>query len=252
MIFHIPHSSTYIPEDHCSYYKIDSDRLKQELLSMTDAFTDELFGAHVMPGDSKVVFQISRLVVDPERFIDDQDEPLSDIGMGVIYTSTLNGELLREVPPGVRESLIGQYYTPHHQALTKAAENEIQTTGRAFIVDCHSFPSRPLPYEKDQDPHRPDICVGVEEFHSDLRFCKALLDIIFKVGWTCEINRPFSGSIVPIKFYRKDNRVTSIMIEVNRRLYMNEVTGGKSNSFGDCLNCLGDVITGIRQIANSV
>ncbi len=31
--------------------------------------------------------------------------------------------------------------------------------------------------------------------------------------------------MVPLGFYRKDGRVTSLMIEVNRRLYMDEVTG---------------------------
>lgn len=32
-------------------------------------------------------------------------------------------------------------------------------------------------------------------------------------------------------YYRRDRRVTSIMIEVNRRLYMNEATGGKLTCF---------------------
>ena len=35
-----------------------------------------------------------------------------------------------------------------------------------------------------------------------------------------EINRPFAGSIVPMKYYRKDIRVMSVMIEINRRLYI--------------------------------
>ena len=38
---------------------------------------------------------------------------------------------------------------------------------------------------------------------------------------TVGINRPFAGCIVPLKYYRKDSRVMSVMIEINRRLYIN-------------------------------
>ncbi|MBQ3663473.1 MAG: N-formylglutamate amidohydrolase [Clostridia bacterium] len=37
-----------------------------------------------------------------------------------------------------------------------------------------------------------------------------------------EMNRPYSGSMVPLAYYRKDRRVMSLMIEVNRSLYMEE------------------------------
>lgn len=35
-------------------------------------------------------------------------------------------------------------------------------------------------------------------------------------GFSVKINSPFSGSIVPMRFYQQDRRVMSIMIEVNR------------------------------------
>jgi N-formylglutamate amidohydrolase len=40
------------------------------------------------------------------------------------------------------------------------------------------------------------------------------------IGFTVDKNNPFSGSIVPTKFYRKDKRVKSIMIEINKKIYM--------------------------------
>ena len=33
-------------------------------------------------------------------------------------------------------------------------------------------------------------------------------------------NKPFSGTIVPMKHYQKDRRVQSLMIEINRWLYL--------------------------------
>ena len=35
-------------------------------------------------------------------------------------------------------------------------------------------------------------------------------------------NQPFSRTIVPMKHYRKDQRVQSLMIEINRLLYLGE------------------------------
>jgi len=41
------------------------------------------------------------------------------------------------------------------------------------------------------------------------------------------LNSSFSGAIVPLPFYNKDQRVPSLMIEINRRLLMDENTGEK-------------------------
>jgi N-formylglutamate amidohydrolase len=40
-------------------------------------------------------------------------------------------------------------------------------------------------------------------------------------GYEVAINSPYSGTIVPLKHYYKEPRVSSVMIEVNRRLYSN-------------------------------
>jgi N-formylglutamate amidohydrolase len=45
------------------------------------------------------------------------------------------------------------------------------------------------------------------------------------------IDTPYSGSIEPMEYYQKDPRVSSIMLEVNRRMYLNEPTNEKSNGY---------------------
>jgi hypothetical protein len=53
---------------------------------MTDHFTDEMvagFRAEV----ERVIFGVSRLVVDPERFADDADEPMAARGMGATMST---------------------------------------------------------------------------------------------------------------------------------------------------------------------
>jgi N-formylglutamate amidohydrolase len=39
-------------------------------------------------------------------------------------------------------------------------------------------------------------------------------------GYKTAINKPFGGSLVPKKYYRSNKEVLSVMIEVNRKLYL--------------------------------
>jgi len=111
-------------------------------------------------------FAVSSLVVDVERFRDDADEPVSKVGMGVIYTRTAHGkQLRRELDQHEKDSLMA-LYDAHHQALTEAVETELDREDKALIVDCHSFPSRPLPCDMDQSVPRPHFCIGTDPFHN--------------------------------------------------------------------------------------
>jgi len=66
-----------------------------------------------------------------------------------------------------------------------------------------------------------------------------------EINLTTEINKPFAGCYVPSKFLHQDKRVKSIMIEINRVLYMDEVTGEKNDSFVEIKSCIHMLI---RQI----
>lgn len=163
-VLHIPHSSTAIPPDMRGHLRMSDDELGQELLLMTDWYTDELFA---LADCISVRFPVSRLILDPERFLDDTEEVMSSHGMGVIYTRTSHGALLREPPtPVERSDLVNCLYAPHHSALCDAVDSALEHHGHCLVADCHSFPSRPLPYEHDQSPGRPQVCLGTDRTHT--------------------------------------------------------------------------------------
>lgn len=249
MIFHIPHSSKVVPKEQRSVLELDDNKLNKELIAITDAYTDELFGTHVKESDSVIIFPISRLIVDPERFLDDADEVMAKFGMGVIYNKTSNGKILRKKPSKTeRESLIREYYLPHHDLLANAVRKELEKYSRALIIDCHSFPSSPLPYELDQNPNRPDICIGTDVFHTPTTLRRIAEEESLKQGVRCAVNRPFSGSLVPSEFYQNNKNVYSIMIELNRKMYMNEKTGEKTSDFETCQSKLVHIIDALRGL----
>jgi N-formylglutamate amidohydrolase len=232
LVLHIPHASRIVPEEEGRRFLIGTEALQSELMRMTDAHTDELFPVTSNEA-ARVVFPVSRLVCDVERFPRDANEIMATHGMGAIYTRTSDGEALRSaVSDDERQRLLKAYYYPHHRALTAAVDEVLRTKRSCIVVDCHSFASTPLPHEFDQSLDRPNICIGTDPIHTpeDLRDAAAVTARI--AGYSVMTNRPFSGSIVPAS-HQEDARVLSLMIEVNRGLYMNEQTGERLGEFDD-------------------
>lgn len=216
---------------------------------MTDAYTDELFSSALAEAGS-VVFPVSRLILDPERFKDDAEEPMAARGMGVVYERTSDGATLRKRPRAEeRDDLLDRFYRPHHADLTRCVSTTVARCGRCLIIDGHSFPSVPLPYEQDQDKDRPDICIGVDDFHTPAALRDAAVAAAKNLGWSVLVDRPFAGAIVPLTHYRKDSRVASIMVEVNRRIYMDEHTGRRLPDFADVRARLSELI---RELDSSL
>lgn len=243
LILHIPHASTVIPSPWREKILLDDAALRRELLLMTDMHTDELFE---VAEAERVVAPVSRLLVDVERFADDAVEPMAARGMGVIYTKTSHLGILRE-PPGAedRAALLAAYYSPHHDRLNNLAGRALDTLGLCLTVDCHSFPSRALPYEGSQkDVERPGICIGTDAFHTPPVLSKALLRFFQGRGYTVALDTPFSGALAPSLFYQREPRLHTVMIEVRRDLYMDEATGEKRDAFDRVRR---DVIEGIGE-----
>jgi N-formylglutamate deformylase len=232
LIAHVPHGSKFIPE-YVRHSIVLSDRdLEKELILMTDSYTPELFDGIAALGGIALVNNYSRLVVDPERFEDDETEVMASKGMGVIYTKTAYQQVLRrDLSSKEREELLSTYYRPYHKAVELDVQRILEQFDRCLIIDCHSFPSKPLPYEMDQDPNRPDICIGTDSFHTPKELIASIISFCEANEVKVAIDKPFAETYVPLIYLGKDERVSSIMIEVNRGSYMNEETGSRSTQF---------------------
>ena len=223
VVLHVPHDSMSVPTEIRSQFLLDEVEFEQELARMTDHRTLQLFAD---PSADTVVVRapVSRLVVDVERFPDDADEPMAARGMGVVYTTTSQLTPLRRVlSDSERKALLQAYYHPHHARLEEAVAAAVDRHGRCLIIDCHSFPSVALPYEHaDACRARPDICIGTDDFHTRSALTDAFVSAFHRAGWRVGLNDPFGGALVPRSRYRKDARVETVMVEINRGLYLRE------------------------------
>lgn len=268
VIIHVPHASTVIPEEERDCFVTDD--LEGEILRMTDHCCDDLFEC----GHDMIAFPYSRLVCDVERFRDDSRETMAGLGMGFAYTHGSDLRRIRELTPEHKRHRIERgLYDPHHEELERMVERKLREYGRCLIIDAHSFPAEPLPYERymagdrgegggsevrpgthggDRSDarggaDRPDICIGTDDYHTGAELREKTVTFFEERGYRVAVNDPFAGALVPERFYRKDPRVQSIMIEVNRKLYM-DADARKTDGYAGIKRDLGEYLAGLDDL----
>lgn len=246
IIVHIPHSNSVIPEEYLPNFTIAPSEISSELLRMTDHYTDELFD-----WPDRLVFPISRLVCDVERFRDKQKESMSQQGMWVCYTHTSEEKEMKYINADHEKEILDKYYDPHHKLLAKLAEDRIRVFGHCVIVDVHSFSPKPLLYEPNQDNNRPQICIGTDDYHTsdDLKYFTR--QFFSDCGYSTDLNNPYSGAITPMGMYKREPRLIAIMIELNRSLYMDIETAGKTKGFMKLKTYLREYLVAINEYYDS-
>lgn len=220
LLLHVPHSSLVFPQG--TNYSFDD--LDEEERLLIDYYTGELFiPEHHHDKINSAFFDYCRLYCDVERLVND---PLEERGLGISYgrwvpSRSGHGETYRSFST---KSSAFKLYADYHASVAKMITEMIVTP---LLIDCHSFSSRPNLL--NSNPPNIDICIG----YNDDATCpdKVVIGNIvqhFKsLGYKVGINEPFSNSKtfeVPVEYH-------SVMIEVNKRLYMDEQTLEKTDGF---------------------
>lgn len=175
----------------------------------TDWFTDELFAADV-DGLSIVKSTLSRLECDCERLEHESDRICH---WAVVAGGGAHLQTVEDNP--ARCNLCLAEWHRYRAALLNAANAD-----RTLIVDCHSFPSSLAP--------EVDICLGFNDDGSkpEVAVVAAVERIFRDAGYSVAMNHPYSNAIAPSGYAGH-----SLMIEVNKQTYLNELTLGKNDGF---------------------
>ncbi|WCT05943.1 N-formylglutamate amidohydrolase [Rhodococcus qingshengii] len=223
VILHVPHASRVIPPEIRSSLTVTDDQLAAELDEITDAHTDAIAqhaAQSVTPRPWTLRNDLSRLVIDPERFPDEREQ-LNAVGRGAVYTRTCNGDVLRNADNTTRDALLDNYFQPYAAAMSDLVTDRTAATGRAVIIDVHSYPTLPSAYELHPDGLRPALCIGTDPHHTPpwlIEAAYAAFSPLKDIG----TDTPFSGTYVPLDHYNTDRRVYSVMIELRRDQYLTD------------------------------
>lgn len=212
VICNIPHAGLEIPDWALADFIVSPQKIIEITEFMTDKNIDKLFD-FVDPAN-KVVSSFSRIIVDTERYRDDTDEPMAELGMGLFYTHDYKGNLIRNKGSSYNQCL--DIYDKYHEELNNKTTVCLQENGECIILDCHSFHDE-MKYVKYTADIFPDICIGFNETDTP-KYVITLRELLESDGYKVKLNIPFSGSIIPTRYINNEH-VRSVMIEFNRRIY---------------------------------
>ncbi|WP_232662992.1 N-formylglutamate amidohydrolase [Pseudonocardia sp. TRM90224] len=220
VLLHVPHAGTDIPGWVRDRLLVDDAGLAAELAALTDHHTDAIALRAAEQAQLRpfvLVNEASRFVVDPERFPDEREE-MAAVGMAAVYTHGTRGQRIRADDHEHRDDLLATFYEPWADAVRTAVDDRLRATGRAVLVDVHSYPAEPLPYELHAYGPRPAVCLGTDAAHTPPWLVDAARQAFAPLG-DVALNTPFSGCYVPLAHHRVDRRVHSIMIELRRDVH---------------------------------
>ncbi|MBH0122526.1 N-formylglutamate amidohydrolase [Rhodococcus sp. CX] len=249
VLIHVPHSSRVIPPEVRADLLLTEIELAAELDESTDTATDNIAAEavrHTRQRPTTIINTLSRLVIDPERF-PDTSEPAAAFGRGAVYTRTCTGTPLRPEPYPRTTDLLDGHFRPYADTVTAAVEERLHACGRAIIIDLHSYPEKPSGFE-NPDAARPALCIGTDPIHTPAWLIEATRGAFASLTEIDEIaeNAPYAGCYVPLRYYGHDERVTSVMIELRRDLYLSDPRtphSARVDRLGHALATLIDTVT---------
>lgn len=238
ILFHVPHSSLKIPKQYWDICIKDKQYIKVTNIFLCDYLTDKL-----IPNKChKLFFKYSRLFCDIEKFKDDSKEIMSKKGMGIIYTKDCDNTIA--IPnKKYKSKILKSHYDKHHNKLDKIVTNLLKKYNKCIIIDFHSF-SDEMVKKLFNITYTPDICIGIDNTYTNKELTNFTLHHFKEYGYSVKINHPYKGTIIPNKYFnKKENRLSSIMLEINKRVYLNN-----KNNFFKLKQCIDDYYEKIQKI----
>ena len=259
VVFNSPHSGSNYTEDFLASTKLDSLAIR----SSEDAFVNELFMDAPKYGAYLLAARAPRAFIDLNRNANELDSALvRDVkrapanariaaGLGIIPRVVGSGQVVRtgKMPLAEAEARIAMFYTPYHDRLRDLIASQREQFGMAILLDCHSMPQKALDAAPLVRGKLPDIVLGNRFGAACDRWIMDLVSQIFTAaGFVVARNAPFSGGYITQHYGRPTKGVHAIQIEINRALYMNELSVERSDAFEGFREILSEVTRRLAEI----
>ena len=221
IVVHIPHVSLNVPEEFLNRLKVDREEFDRMNIYESDYMIDGF-----RPDDlDYLIFSYSRMFCDVERYRDDHLEEMAIWHRrGVVYERDSDRREFIRIDPDYKNMVLDKYYDDHHRKFEEIVFKKFVSYGECLIIDLHSFSDEYERKTRTYSRHfytNPDICIGFNDYEKDRDLLLRIHMLCNHYGYTCAFNYPYKGSIVPLK-YKDLESVRSIMLEINKRIYLND------------------------------
>lgn len=252
VVFDSPHSGSSYPSDFNHIIPLDKIRRAE------DMYVDELFDDAPDQGATLIAALFPRSYIDPNRSLEDLDPELlaeswpgvvrpgekARLGHGLIWRlcpPDMNLYIEKLSPDQVRRRIDG-YWRPYHEALRLALDDLYDRFDAVWHLNCHSMPSMARgPFLNGGG--QPDFVLGDRDGTTAAPdFVHLVRDCLRGMGYSVKINDPYKG-VELVRAYSDPARGRhSLQIEINRALYMDEVSFERLPRFHELKADLGRLI----------
>lgn len=265
LILSIPHSGERVPPEAKWLSGLSSELLMTDV----DRFVDELYRPAVEElGVPALVTQVHRYAADLNRYPQDVDadsvegsrNPSGSFSKGFHWVKTTQDQRIMKAPisDALHQEIVKNYHDRFHEEFEKriAQIRAEQGIRRIYHLDCHSMPSVGTGAHQDQGKKRADVVIS--DFNgksASTRFKDLVLRIFDENGFLTACNDPYQGGRITQRYGQPGQGHETIQVELNRALYMDELTREKRKEFdlirSQLSNVLEEVAEGISHFPES-
>ena len=195
------------------------------------------------------------LDIDPGLIEGEWPVPLqfvSKSGLGLLKTVSRYGEPLQERKLTVAEvqQRLDCYYRPYHRELASVMDRMLTAHGFYYNLSCHCMSAVGAPTHADAGRERMDFCLGnLRGTSSTTDFIEYVAETIRGKGYTCSVNTPYTGGELNRRYGKADGRQESIMVEINKRTFMDVGSFRKTDGFDAIRGVANAVLAAVTQRA---
>jgi N-formylglutamate deformylase len=259
LIFDSPHSGRQYPAD----FGFACD--PHVLHAAEDRYVDALFSSVPEHGGALLCAHFPRSYIDVNRALDDIDPELlaeawpsgainptgrSEAGIGLIRRLVRPGIPIydRALSASEIQGRIETCYRPYHAALEKLIRDAHYNFGQVWHINCHSMPSSGA-YPRQASafaagaPRHSDFCLGDRDGTTcGPVFRNILRDFLKGLGYSVTLNDPYKGVELVRRYSSPARGIHSLQLEINRALYMDEVTLEKNENYDALKKDIGKLV----------
>ncbi len=258
VVVEVPHAGLGVPP----HFAIGLLAPVRAIARDADLFVDELYAASCDVGASLLVSRVSRYVVDLNRAETDVDgetvvgAPSSPRApRGVVWRLTTDNERSIAAPlsPAELEARLAEVHRPYHQALAETVRRKVERFGLCVVLAAHSMPSVGRSGHGDTNVQRADVVPGTQ---GRTTAHPILIDTVERhaqaVGLSVRHDEPYRGGFTTRHWGRPSQGVHAVQVEIARRLYMDEATLVKTETFGSMLTFARELVRKLGEAAFSL
>lgn len=178
-------------------------------------------------------------------------------GLGLLKSKSRYGEPMQERKLTVAEIMerLDNYHRPYHAEMRRIIDDFKGRLGKAYQLSCHCMSAIGAPTHVDPGQQRADFCLGFQgnidggstTETASRDYVEFLAATIKSFGYTCTINFPYAGGELIKRYGNPSEDVESVLVEINKKLFMDTKTFRKTPGFDRLKSDLGKILQAVAS-----